>query len=342
MIDFSPFIDLPLVWGFLIATAIFLYVLLDGFDLGCGILFPFAPSSACRNKIMNSIAPFWDGNETWLVLGAGGLFVAFPPAYSIIMSAFYMPIIFMLVGLIFRGVAFEFRFKSDSPLQQRIWDMSFHFGSLLAALMQGVILGNFIQGIEVENRSFAGGSLDWVNGFSIITGISMVFGYSLLGANWLIMKTTDKTQKWARKVAKYVLVYVGIFMSIITITMPFIDDRIVNLWFSLPNFLFLMPIPMISAIAFFKIYFDINRNCEYSPFLLTILLFFLSYIGICISLYPWIVPFKMDLWQAAAASTSQSIVLIGIIIFLPIVLFYTGYVYYVFRGKSDEKSMYLH
>tara|TARA_Y100000389_G_scaffold191836_1_gene218604 strand:- start:6079 stop:7101 length:1023 start_codon:yes stop_codon:yes gene_type:complete len=340
MIDFSNFIDLPLIWGGLIASVIFLYVLLDGFDLGCGILFPFAPTDSCRSKIMNSIVPFWDGNETWLVLAAGSLFVAFPPAYSIIMSAFYMPIILMLVGLIFRGIAFEFRFKSDSKKQQRIWDISFHFGSLLAALMQGIILGNFIQGVQVENRVFIGEPLDWINGFSIITGISMIFGYALLGSTWLVMKTDKKTQKWARKAAKYVLIYVGFFMAIITVTMPFIDDRIINLWFSMPNLLFLSPIPIISAIIFFTIYFDVNTDNEVRPFILTILLFLLSYLGICISLYPWIVPFKMNLWQASAASTSQSIVLIGVVIFLPIILFYTGYVYYVFRGKSDDKAMY--
>lgn len=340
MIDFGNFIDLPLIWGILIATAVFLYVLLDGFDLGCGILFPFAPSNKCRSKIMNSIAPFWDGNETWLVLGAGGLFVAFPPAYSIIMSAFYMPVILMLVGLIFRGVAFEFRFKSHNLKQQKIWDNSFHYGSILAAFMQGVILGNFIQGIEAENRIFSGGALDWVNGFAIITGIAMIFGYALLGSTWLIMKTAKETQIWARKTARYVLIYVGIFMSIITITMPFIDSRIINLWFSLPNILFLAPIPIISIIAFLKLYFALNSKAEFSPFLLTISLFFLSYLGICISLYPWIVPYEMDLWQAAATSTSQSIVLIGVVAFLPVVLTYTGYVYYVFRGKSSEKPMY--
>ncbi|MDB2550331.1 cytochrome d ubiquinol oxidase subunit II [Rickettsiales bacterium] len=340
MIDFSNFLDLPLIWGGLIATAILLYVLLDGFDLGCGILFPFAPSDKCRSKIMNSIAPFWDGNETWLVLGAGGLFVAFPPAYSIIMSAFYMPIILMLVGLIFRGVAFEFRFKSHNKKQQKIWDTSFHFGSILAAFMQGIILGNFIQGVEVIDRSYAGGSLDWVNGFAILTGISMIFGYALLGGTWLIMKTDKETQNWARKACKYVLIYVGIFMTIITITMPFIDKRIVNLWFSLPNILLLAPIPIISIIAFFIIYFDLNKSNEVRPFLLTLLLFFLSYLGICISLYPWIVPFEMNVWQAAAAPTSQSIVLIGVVLFLPVVLTYTGYVYYVFRGKSNDKAMY--
>ena len=228
MPDFSAWIDLPFVWGGLIATAVLLYVLLDGFDLGCGIIFPFAPSDDCRSRIMNSIAPFWDGNETWLVLGGGGLFAAFPVAYSILMPALYLPIILMLLGLIFRGVAFEFRFKASGS-QRKIWEISFHAGSLLAAFMQGVILGNFVQGIEVEGRNFAGGALDWANGFSIITGLSMIFGYALLGATWLIMKTDNITQKWARSVAFYVLPYVCLAMIIVSISMPFVDQRITDL-----------------------------------------------------------------------------------------------------------------
>ncbi len=235
MLDFSSWLDLPLIWGFLIATAVFLYALLDGFDLGCGILFLFAPSDKCRDRIMNSIAPFWDGNETWLILGGGGMFAAFPVAYAILMPALYLPVIFMLLGLIFRGVAFEFRFKSSEE-HRKIWDIAFHAGSLLAAFMQGVILGNFVQGIEVNGRSFAGGPLDWANGFSIVTGLSLIFGYALLGATWLIMKTEDITQSWARGIASYVLVYVGLAMAIVSISMPFIDKRIIELWFSLPNF----------------------------------------------------------------------------------------------------------
>lgn len=339
MIDFSPWLDLPLIWGLLIAAAVFLYVSLDGFDLGCGILFPFAPSDKCRNKIMNSIAPFWDGNETWLVLGGGGLFAVFPVAYSIIMPALYLPIIFMLLGLIFRGVAFEFRFKA-SEYERKLWDFSFHAGSLLATFMQGIILGNFVQGIEVEDRNFSGGPLDWANGFSIITGLALIFGYALLGATWLIMKTNDDTQQWARNVARYVLVYVGISMSIISISMPFVEQEITDLWFSLPNFYYLLPIPLITAVTFIKLWFDIRSNKEIMPFILAIILFFLGYLGLGISLYPWIVPFEYTLWDAAAAPTSQSLLLIGTVFLLPIILSYTAYSYYVFRGKSSHETNY--
>lgn len=339
MLDFSSWLDLPLIWGFLIATAVFLYALLDGFDLGCGILFLFAPSDKCRDRIMNSIAPFWDGNETWLILGGGGIFAAFPVAYAILMPALYLPVIFMLLGLIFRGVAFEFRFKSSQE-HRKIWDIAFHAGSLLAAFMQGVILGNFVQGIEVNGRSFAGGPLDWANGFSIVTGIALIFGYALLGATWLIMKTEDITQNWARGIASYVLVYVGLAMAIVSISMPFIDKRTIELWFSLPNFFYLLPIPLFTAFGFVLLWKDLKSSNEVRPFFLTIVLFFLGYLGIGISLYPWIVPFKFTIWEAAAVSTSQSLLLVGVIIFLPIILIYTAYSYYVFRGKTSHERMY--
>lgn len=339
MIDFSAYIDLPFVWGFIIATAVFLYAALDGFDLGCGIIFPFAPSDKCRDSIMNSIAPFWDGNETWLVLGGGGLFASFPLAYSILMPAFYIPIMLMLLGLIFRGIAFEFRFKADES-HKKIWDIAFHGGSILAAFMQGIILGNFVQGVEVNGRSFAGGALDWANGFSIIAGLGVIFAYALLGSTWIIMKTNGITQEWARKVASYVLVYVAISMGAISISMPFVEERIIKLWFSLPNFFYLLPIPVLTLIGFIRLWFDLRSDRQTRPFILTLVLFFLGYLGLIISLFPWIVPFKFTIWQAAASSTSLSMLLIGTAIFLPIILCYTAYSYYIFRGKTSSDSLY--
>lgn len=339
MFDLSPWLDLPLIWGILIATAVFLYVLLDGFDLGCGILFPFAPSDKCRNKIMNSVAPFWDGNETWLVLGGGGLFAAFPVAYAILMPALYLPVILMLLGLIFRGVAFEFRFKTEGK-DRKLWDISFHVGSLLAAFMQGVILGNFVQGVEVTGRAFAGGPLDWANGFAMVTGVALVFGYALIGATWLIWKCENETQAWARRVANYVFVYVLLAMGIVSLCMPFIDERIAKLWFSIPNIFLLAPIPLLTLGAFFMLWRDLNSEREVRPFLLTIAIFFLGYLGLGISIFPWVVPFSFTIWDAAAVSTSQSFLLVGTAFFLPIILVYTGYSYYVFRGKSNDQSHY--
>ena len=340
MLNFSSWCDLPLIWGGIIALAIFMYVILDGFDLGCGIIFPFAPSDQCRDCMMNSIAPFWDGNETWLVLGGAGLFVAFPLAYAVFFPAVYLPIIFMLVGLIFRGIAFEFRFKALIR-GRKLWDLTFHAGSILASFMQGIILGNFIQGIPVENRQYAGGSLDWVNGFSLFTGLALIFGYALLGATWLIIKTEGKTQKWAKKIARYVIWYVCIAMGLVSITMPFIDERIYHIWFDFPQFFYLLPIPFITGLCIMLLIRDLyfTKN-EKRPFLLSLGLFLLGYIGLGISLYPWVIPFQLTLWQAAAAPESQSMMLVGTIFLLPLILIYTGYCYYVFRGKATPEKLY--
>lgn len=339
MLDFSHFLDLPLIWGGIIALAIFLYVLLDGFDLGVGILFPFAPTDECRHKMMNSIAPFWDGNETWLVLGGGGLFATFPLAYSVLFPAFYIPLILMLLGLVFRGVAFEFRFKASKE-KRKIWDYAFHFGSLVAVFCQGLVLGSYVEGVTVEDTSFAGGHFDWLTPFSFMTGVALIFGYALLGATWIIMKTDDKTQEWARKVAKYVLIYVFFFMGLVSLWVPFLDEDIFERWFGLPNLLYLSPIPLLTALVFINLYVSLVKKREYAPFLLSNFLFVLGYVGLMVSLWPWIVPYKVTLWQAAADPRSLSLILVGTAIFLPFVLGYTAYSYYVFRGKADSKEWY--
>lgn len=339
MFNFSSFLDLPLIWGGIIAVAIFLYVLLDGFDLGVGILFPFAPSEDCRHKMMNSIAPFWDGNETWLVLGGGGLLAAFPLAYAILLPAFYIPVIFMLLGLIFRGVAFEFRFKA-SQKTQKVWDYSFHFGSLAASFSQGVILGSYVEGIAVNGRSFAGGHFDWLSPFSIMTGCAVVCGYALLGSTWIIMKTDHKTQEWARKVTRYILIYVALFMGLVSLWVPFLNDEIFKRWFSMPNLAYLSPIPLVTVGVLIGLYVSLLKKREIAPFFLSISFFSLGYFGLAISLWPWIVPYKVSLWQAAADPKSLSLMLVGTSLFLPFVLGYTFYSYYVFRGKSSRQEWY--
>jgi cytochrome d ubiquinol oxidase subunit II len=339
MFSFESFLDLPLIWYALIGTAILLYVLLDGFDLGVGVLFPFAPTDRCRDRMMNSIAPFWDGNETWLVLGGGGLFAAFPLAYSILMPALYIPIIIMLLGLIFRGVAFEFRFKA-SEKNRRIWDHAFHFGSLVATVMQGMVIGAVVQGVAVEGRSFAGNSFDWLNAYSVMTGVALIFGYALIGATWLIMKTEGETQAWARRCAGYVLGYVGLFLAIVSVSMPMMNADIKALWFSMPNFFLLLPIPLLTLIFFIMIWRDLHTGKEFRPFLLSLGVFLMGYIGIGVSMWPWLVPFEVTFRQAAAAGPSQSLLLVGTVIMLPVVLGYTGFCYYVFRGKASEESIY--
>ena len=336
MFSFGSFLDLPLIWYALIGTAIFLYVLLDGFDLGVGILFPFAPTDQCRDRMMNSIAPFWDGNETWLVLGGGGLFAAFPLAYAILMPAFYIPIILMLLGLVFRGVAFEFRFKATGK-SRRIWDYSFHFGSLVATFMQGMVLGTFVHGVAVEGRGFAGGAFDWLNAFSVMTGAALVAGYALLGATWVIMKAEDEPQAWARDCAKYVILYVAVFMGLVSLSMPLMNSDIKALWFSVPNFYLLQPMPILSVVFLVMLWRDLRTDREYRPFFLTLGIFFMNYIGIGVSTWPWLVPFKVTLWDAAAAPESQSLLLLGTVFLLPLVLTYTAYCFYVFRGKASHE-----
>jgi cytochrome bd ubiquinol oxidase subunit II len=336
MFSFESFLDLPLIWYGLIVTVIFLYILLDGFDLGVGILFPFAPTDPCRDRMMNSIAPFWDGNETWLVLGGGGLFAAFPLAYAILMPAFYIPIILMLLGLVFRGVAFEFRFKATGK-PRRIWDYSFHVGSLLATFMQGMVLGTFVHGITVEGRNFAGGSFDWLSAFSVMTGVALVTGYALLGATWTIMKTDGDTQRWARRCARYMILCVAFFMGLVSLSMPLMNKDIKNLWFSLPNFYWLQPMPILSVIFCIMLWRDLGTSRELRPFFLTLGIFLMNYIGIGISTWPWLVPFKVSLWHAAAAPESQSLLLLGTVFLLPCILAYTGYCFWVFRGKSSHE-----
>jgi cytochrome d ubiquinol oxidase subunit II len=338
MFSLEGFLDLPLIWFGLIVTALILYVLLDGFDLGVGILFPFAPSDQCRDGMMASIAPFWDGNETWLVLAVGGLLAAFPLAYAVLMPALYVPVIMMLLGLIFRGVAFEFRFKAVKS--RPIWDYAFHFGSIVAVFMQGMILGAFVQGVRVEGRSFAGAAFDWLNAYSFMTGMALLFGYALLGATWLVMKTEGIDQKWARKCGLYVLGYVGVFMVIVSISMPVMNADVEALWFSVPNGFYLLPVPVTTGVLFILLWRDLHRDREYRPFLLSIGIFLMGYLGLGISLWPWLVPFKVTFRQAAAAPTSQSFLLVGTVFVLPVILTYTAYCYYVFRGKVGRQSSY--
>lgn len=340
MFDFSSTIDLPLVWGLLIATAIFLYVLLDGFDLGIGIILPFAPSEKCRDRMMNSMAPFWDGNETWLVMGGGGLFAAFPLAYAVLLPAFYMPIIMMLLGLILRGVAFEFRFKA-SLKNKRVWNYVFHFGSLAAAFCQGIILGAFVQGVTVTGRNFSGQPFDWATGYSMMTGLGVVFGYALLGSTWLVMKTEDITQDWARRVASYVLGFVGVLMALVSVCTPFVREEIGTFWFSRPNIYELALVPVVTGLLFILIWKDLHdRTVEYRPFLASMVVFFLGYLGLALSLYPHIIPYKYTIWEAAASGPGLSLLLVGVVPLLPLILGYTAFSYYIFRGKTSHEHTY--
>ncbi|GAB4066643.1 cytochrome d ubiquinol oxidase subunit II [Ancylobacter sonchi] len=322
---------LPVIWALLLAVAIALYVILDGFDLGIGILFPFARSEVEKDQMMNSVAPFWDGNETWLILGGGGLLVAFPLAYSILMPALYLPVIFMLLALVFRGVAFEFRHVADTS--RFLWNVAFAGGSTLAAFFQGVLLGGFVQGMKVENNAFAGGPLDWATPFALICGLGVTAGYALIGAVWLILKTDGAAQARARAHARWLLPLVLVFMGIVSLWTPIAFPRIADRWFSLPNLYYLAPIPLVTLLLAGFVWRWLERGHEHLPFLGVIGLFLLGYIGIGVSIFPHLVPPVLTVWQTAAAPASQVFMLIGTVFMLPLILGYVGFVYWTFRGK---------
>ncbi len=326
---------LPLIWAGLLAVAIAMYVIADGFDLGVGILFTAAKSENWRDRMMFSVAPIWDGNETWLVLGGGGLLAVFHLAYAILMPALYVPLLVMLLALVFRGVAFEFRFKADRS--KRIWDYAFHYGSLVATFAQGVVLGTFVQGFAVEGRGYAGGALDWLTPFSLATGVALVLGYGLLGATWCVMKTTGELELWARRMALRFLFGVIAAMAIVSLWVPFLDREIEARWFSRPNIFYLAPIPIVTACAAFGLYRALQANRPSLPFFLAIAMFLLGYLGLGISLFPYIVPPSVTIWQAANTVESQLFALVGFAVVMPLTFLYTGYAYWVFRGKVAEE-----
>ena len=328
---------LPLIWAGIIGTAVALYVVLDGFDLGIGVLFPFAKDDDERSQMMASIAPFWDGNETWLVMGGVGLLVAFPPAYAVIMPAFYLPVIVMLLALVFRGVAFEFREVGD---HKTLWSIAFAAGSTVAGFCQGVVLGALIQGIRVERGAFACGTFDWATPFALVCGLGVVAGYALLGATWLVMKTEGPVAERARAHAKLLLVGVLIFMAVVSIWTPLSIPRIAERWFTLPNFFYLSPVPLLTALTAYVGWRALEKNRDVAPFVASIGLFLLGYAGLAISCFPYLVPPSLTIWQTAAAPASQAFMLIGTAVLLPLILAYTAYVYWVFRGKVKPGGSY--
>jgi cytochrome bd ubiquinol oxidase subunit II len=329
---------LPVIWALLIGTAVALYVILDGFDLGVGILFPFARQDRERDQMVSSIAPFWDGNETWLVLGGGGLLVAFPRAYAVIMPALYLPVILMLLALVFRGVAFEFR--SVANTSKKYWNAAFAGGSTVAALAQGLILGGLIQGIKVENGAFAGGAFDFATPFAVLCALGVAAGYALLGATWLVMKTEGAVADRARQQAKWLLLAVLGFMGIVSLWTPLAFPRIAERWFSTPNIFFLWPVPAVTALVAYLTWHWLEVGREIPPFLATIALFMLGYLGLAISTFPYLVPPSLTVWQTAAVPATQIFMLIGTVALLPIILGYVVFVYWLFRGKVREGEGY--
>ncbi len=333
-------IDLTLIWALIIALGVFMYVLMDGFDLGVGILFPFAPGEEARDTMMNTVAPVWDGNETWLVLGGAGLLGAFPMVYSILLPALYLPVLLMLVALIFRGVAFEFRFKAKDS--KWLWDISFTAGSTLAAFSQGVILGAFIQGFEVVDGTYVGGMFDWLTPFSIMTGFGLVAGYALIGCAWIIMKTIDDVREWAYGIAHRLLGVTLLAVVIVSIWTPLMHDAIAQRWFSWPNLLFFSPVPFLTALLAVVFYRALLNRQDSLPFFCALGLYLLSYTGLAISLWPNVIQPDITLWDAASAPESQLFLLLGVLFTLPVILGYTTWVYWVFRGKVTKDSVGYH
>lgn len=330
--------DLALIWALLIAFAILAYVVLDGFDLGVGILFPFIEGTRNRDTAMNSVAPVWDGNETWLVLGGGGLFAVFPLAYAVIMPALYAPVTAMLLGLILRGVAFEFRWKTERG--KYLWDWAFAGGSLVAALAQGIMLGAIIQGIKVDGRAYGGGWLDWLTPFSLTTGVALVVGYALLGATWLIMKTEGYVQTRAYGFAWVLTLALFVCIGVVSLWTPFLNPEILARWLSWPAILYVAPVPLLTLAAAARLVLAVHDRREVEPFLATLVLFILCYIGLGISLYPHIVPPSITIWDAASPDKSLAFLLVGAVVLIPIILAYTAYSYWVFRGKVDTDGGY--
>jgi cytochrome d ubiquinol oxidase subunit II len=322
---------LPLISAAVIGFAVAMYVVLDGFDLGIGILFPYFRSEAQRDQIMNSVAPFWDGNETWLVLGGTGLFVAFPLAYAIIMPALYVPVILLLLALVFRGVAFEFRWIAK-PHHHR-WDVAFAAGSTTAAFMQGLILGGVLSGIQVAKGQFAGGAFDWCNPFSLMCGCALVAGYGLIGACWLVMKTTAEAEQRARSCARPLLLALLVFIALVSVWTPLEFERVARRWFSWPNLLFLSPVPLVTAALALSCWRGLSGRHATLAFYSAVGLFVVAFIGLVISTLPYLVPPTITLWEAAAAPPSQAFILAGMLLLLPVILGYTVFVYRTFRGK---------
>jgi cytochrome bd ubiquinol oxidase subunit II len=324
---------LTLVWACLIAFAVLAYVLLDGFDLGVGILFAVERRDEDRDVMVNSVAPVWDGNETWLVFGGGGLFAMFPLAYAVILPALYPAIIAMLLALVFRGVGFEFRFRAATVRARGWWDRALFGGSTLAAFCQGLTLGGLLQGIHVEDRMYAGGWWDWLTGFTVLCGIAVVFGYALQGACWLIWRTEGTLQHRCRRYARTLAVVMLGFIVVVSVWTPLLNPMFMQRWFAWPGILLTSPVPILVALVGWAFWRGLSLRHHATPFLCAQAWFVLCYAGLGISLWPLIAPPDITIWDAAAPPSSQAFLLVGAVALIPIILSYTGYAYWVFRGK---------
>lgn len=323
---------LPVAWFAVIAFGVMMYVLLDGFVLGLGILSPFAADDDQLDHMMNTAAPIWDGNETWLVLGGAGLLAAFPKVYALVLSALYLPVLLMLIALVFRGVAFEFRFKAKTL--RRAWGFAFWLGSVFAAFAQGVILGAIVEGMPLQEGKYIGGAFGWFSPFSMLTGVAVLTGYALLGSTWLILKTDGKLQAMARTIARPLTLNVFAFIGLVSAWLPFLDSRVMARWFEGDRFLWLSPVPLLVLLATWMLWRAIPRDShDARPFVLSLSLFLLGFAGLLLGMWPYIVPPSLTIWQAAAPPSTQGFALVGLVVLLPAILGYTWWSYSVFKGK---------
>ena len=330
---------LPVVWFGVIGFGVLMYVVLDGFVLGLGILAPFAENEQQLDHMMNTAAPIWDGNETWLVLGGAGLLAAFPKAYAVVLSALYLPVLLMLIALVFRGVAFEFRFKAHRS--KPAWGAAFAIGSMVCAFAQGVILGALVEGMPLQDGKYVAGAFGWFSPFSMLTGIAVLFGYALLGSTWLILKTEGRMQEIARNLTRPLVLVVVAFMGLVSAWLPFLDSRIMARWFEGANFWWLAPVPLLALVNAFGLWrAAMRQGRDAAPFVLTLCFFVLGFIGLVLGIWPHIVPPGLTIWDAASPPSSQGFVLVGLIILLPAILGYTYWSYSVFKGKVAADSGY--
>ena len=330
---------LPVVWFGVIGFGVLMYVVLDGFVLGLGILAPFAENEQQLDHMMNTAAPIWDGNETWLVLGGAGLLAAFPKAYAVVLSAMYLPVLLMLIALVFRGVAFEFRFKAHRS--KPAWGAAFAIGSMVCAFAQGVILGALVEGMPLQDGKYVAGAFGWFSPFSMLTGIAVLFGYALLGSTWLILKTEGRMQEIARNLTRPLVLVVVAFMGLVSAWLPFLDSRIMARWFEGANFWWLAPVPLLALVNAFGLWrAAMRKGRDAAPFVLTLCFFVLGFVGLVLGIWPHIVPPGLTIWDAASPPSSQGFVLVGLIILLPAILGYTYWSYSVFKGKVAADSGY--
>ena len=327
--------DYALITYLILGFGVVMYVVLDGFDLGLGILLPFARDQDARDRMIASVAPVWDGNETWLVLGGATLFAAFPVAYGILLPAWYLPIIAMLGALVLRGVSFEYRPEAHQKLP---WSVFFSTGSTAAAFCQGAMLGSYVEGIPVTGQTFAGGPWDWLTPFSVMTGVAVVAGYGLLGATWLILKTDGAVQAWSYRAARPLTMAMLGFVVVVSVWTPFAQPAVATRWFSFPNNVVLAPVPALTALCGLLLWRGLRRKQELAPFVCCVCIFLLALAGFAYSLWPYMVPRSLTVWDAAAPESTQRFILVGVLALIPLVLAYTAHTYRLFRGKTPAKG----